>query len=243
VPLWCSESDIQLHLAHKLLNKLPKGCVHTELPIPLQVEEFGWELFIRGRISTKRCLVPDIVILDLEKLKPRLIAELRFYPIYWSFNVVFEALQRKMKKEASEFVSEITKALEKSIRKIKSFQKASPSEQELKYAYLRNVDKIIQIIKDFENKEGETIAGYLCIIDEFYPNIEDKIKEEIEKYNPPRQFKLLVKYYPAIDILERIYTELKTGIKSNRYENNVISRQRGRHKLLNFIEETGGISN
>ena len=76
VPIWCSESDIQLHLAHKLFNKLPKGCVHIELPVPLEVENFKWHLYATGRVTARKCIIPDIVILNLDTFLPKLIAEI-----------------------------------------------------------------------------------------------------------------------------------------------------------------------
>lgn len=197
-PIWCSEADVQLHLAHKLLNRLPEGCVHTELPIPLDVEEFSWELFLLGRVSRRKCIVPDIVVLNPENLSPILLAEIKFNSVYWSLNWLI-GLETS---EDEEVIRKIVKFLGNKIKTIRGWQKEGPSEPELEY-FLGNADKLIQVIKDFKSKTGETVAGYLCVIDEIYPDIEDRIKKKIAEYNPPEHFKVLAKYYPAVDVLEK----------------------------------------
>jgi len=42
---FCSEADIELYLAHKLLSKLPSIAVHIESPIPLEVKRLEVELW------------------------------------------------------------------------------------------------------------------------------------------------------------------------------------------------------
>jgi hypothetical protein len=207
-PIWCSEADVQLHLARKLLNRLPEGCVHIELPIPLDVEKFSWELFLSGRVSRRECIVPDIVVLNPENLRPILLAEIKFNPVYRSLYWLVAPWLYE------EIIREIVKFLGNDVEGVRNCQKKGPSEQELEY-FLRNVDKLIQVIKDFKSKEGETVAGYLCVIDEIYPDIEDRIKKKIAEYNPPEHFKVLAKYYPAVDVLEKAREELVKILKSS----------------------------
>jgi hypothetical protein len=206
-PIWCSEADVQLRLAHKLLNRLPEDLVHIELPIPLDVEEFSWELLLTGRVSRRKCIVPDIVVLNLENLRPILLAEIKFNPVGWGLGWLVSGL-------SEEIIRKIVKFLGNKIKRIRNWQKEGPSEQDLEY-FLKNADKLIQVIKDFKSKEGETVAGYLCVIDEIYPDIEDRIKKKIAEYNPPEHFKVLAKYYPAVDVLEKAREELVKILKSS----------------------------
>jgi len=209
-PIWCSESDIQLHLAHKLLNKLPKGYVHTELKIPLEVEKFSWSLWLGGRVTAKKCIRPDIVIINPYRLVPKLIAEVKFTPVYWGFGPIIEALLAKEENREKEyiFITSVKNALEKDIKYLKICQEYGPLERELK-AYTKNMDKLIGILNDFKSIEEEVVAGYLCVLDEVYPDIEERLKREIEKYNPPEQIKLIVKHYPTIELLEEALTKLQ----------------------------------
>lgn len=44
--LYCSEADIRLHFAHKLLEKLHfPTYVHVELPMPINIEDFQWDFY------------------------------------------------------------------------------------------------------------------------------------------------------------------------------------------------------
>jgi hypothetical protein len=208
IPIWCSEADVQLRLAHKLLNRLPEDWVHIELPIPLDVEEFSWELLLTGRVSRRKCIVPDIVVLNLENLRPILLAEIKFNPVGWGLGWLVSGL-------SEEIIREIVKVLGNKIKRIRNWQKEGPSEQDLEY-FLENADKLIQVIKDFKSKTGETVAGYLCVIDEIYPDIEDRIKKKISEYNPPEHFKVLAKYCPAVDKLEEAREWLIERLKSSK---------------------------
>ena len=97
-------------------------------------------------------------------------------PVYWGLGWLVSGL-------SEEIIRKIVKVLGNKIKMIRSWQKEEPSEPELEY-FLGNADKLIQVIKDFKSKEGETVAGYLCVIDEIYPDIEDRIKKKIAEYNP-----------------------------------------------------------
>jgi len=208
LPIWCSESDVQLHLAHKLLNKLPKGCVHIELPVPLEVENFAWYLCETGRVGARKCIIPDIVILNLDTLLPKLIAEIKFAPVPYGFGPIEKALEFKKEKKETKYVSWIKNELEKTVNNLKSCQESGPPEGELR-EYTKNVDKLIGILKGFKSEEEEVVAGYLCVLDEYYPDIEERLKREIEKYNPPGQFKLMVEYHPMREELENALTKLQ----------------------------------
>lgn len=75
--------DVQLHMALELLNKLPSGAVHIELPVPLDVEYFSSELYYTSRVTPRKCVIPDVVIINPDTLEPSLIAEFRFTLVYW----------------------------------------------------------------------------------------------------------------------------------------------------------------
>lgn len=209
-PIWCSEADLQLHLAHKLINKLGLDFVHIELPIPSEVELFFDELLYFGRISEKKYKYrSDIVVMNPYKQELYLIAELKFTPIYWSFYLLMRDLEAKQEKKI-EPAAEIIKMLKSTVNRIKQWRKYGPSESKVKNVYLKNVDKLIKILSDFKDKEGKVVTGYFCVLDEIYPDIEERLKKEVEKYNPPDQFNLRVRHFrQALEGLEQILVELQ----------------------------------
>jgi len=204
-PAWCSEADIQLYISHKLLGKLPSERIHLELPIPLEVERFSEELYTLGRVSARKCIKPDIVVIDPETLLPNLIAEIKFTPLYWGFLPLVLAVTKKMTMEKKE---RIKKVLKHDISYFKRVQERGPSTAEMEKVYTKNLEKLITIINHFEKKMKTVVAGYLCVVDECYPDLEERLKKEFIKYNPPSQFRILVEHYPALDVLERTLATL-----------------------------------
>ena len=205
---FCSEADIELHLAHKLLERLPYGSVHIEFPISLDVERLWEDLFSYGRVKARKYIKPDIVIINPTlPVSVYLIAELKFTPAYISFLPLLPAILKIMGKE---YMKSLKNGIKENIDYLQRKQKKELTKNEKKY-YLGNIDKLIKILKDFEER-GEIVAGYLCFIDELYPNLQQILEEEIEKYEPPDQFKILGMHYPAIETLKRAYEWLSKQV-------------------------------
>ena len=195
--LYCSEGDVRLHFAHKLLEKLHfPTYVHVELPIPIDIEDFQLDFYISGRSKRKRkkgkCIVADVVVRNVDNVIPLVITEIKYYPFQWNLIPIMEAVEGKVSEETKE---RIKIDLQREISRFEPWEKYGPTQSDLKY-FLGNVDKIIQVVRSFEEQENELVHAYLCVIDEIYPNLKQRLENEIEKYNPPNQFKLLVEHYP-----------------------------------------------
>jgi len=210
---FCSEADVELHLAHKLLDKLPPQIVHIELPVPLEIERFSSELFSLGRIKKVKYYKPDIAIMDPIELNLHLIAELKFTPIYWSY---VQPLLASKKFLGEEEIEAVKGDLGRSIDDLRRTRQEIPSQRDIEKTYFgldkrgrtTNVEKLIGILNDFAMKEGQVVTGYLCVIDEYYPNIKDVLQKAIKKYNPPDQFKILAEHIPVYEDLKKILEEL-----------------------------------
>jgi len=209
---FCSEADVESHLTHKLLGKLPSWTVHTQLPIPLEIERLSRELFVGGRIAMKKCIKPDIVIID--PLVPELyvVTELKFTSIYWGYLPFYLALEKELDEEA---IEELKKGLRRSIDYLARVRAEKPTQQDIEKTYFgkdkqgrTNIGKLIGILNDFEKKEKEIVAGYLCVIDEIYPNIQEILQEAIKKYNPPSQFKILAEHFTVYEDLQKTLEKL-----------------------------------
>jgi len=207
VSTFCSEADVELYLAHKLLGNLPAWTVHIEFPIPLEIERFSRELFVGGRVAMKKCIKPDIVIID--PLVPELyvIAELKFFPIYWGYMPLYLATKKELENDAIETLKD---AIKRDINYFERVRQEEPTQQDIERRYFgadkqgrTNIEKLIGILNDFEKKEGEIVAGYLCVIDEIYPNIREILQKAIEKFSPPTQFKVLAEHFPIYKHLEK----------------------------------------
>jgi len=212
VSTFCSEADIELHLAHKLLNKLPAESIHIEFPMPLEIERFSSELWAWGRVKMRKCFKPDVVIIDTLEPIPYLFAEIKFTPIYWSYLPLYLATERKLNEEA---VEEVKVGLKRTINYLEKLRQVEPTQQDIEKTYFgvdkqgrTNVEKLIGIINDFERKERETVNGYLCVIDEIYPNIKGILQKSIEKYNPPTQFKVLAQHFTVYEDLKKTLGKL-----------------------------------
>lgn len=68
------------------------------------------------------------------------------------------------------------KDLKRDIKYFENLSQIGPTQREIEKIYLKNVEKLIGVINDFERKEGITVNGYLCVIDEIYPNIEEVLQ-------------------------------------------------------------------
>lgn len=216
LPTWSSEADVQLHLSHKLLSKLPPESIHIEFRVPIDVKRFFHQLWTEGKVTKRKYIVTDISIINIDpyNLSPLLMAELKFTPFYRSYYPIMHALAMKREGRQKKFVEETKRVLKSDIEHLLGLREYGPSKDEFEKAYLgrersgqtTKVEKLITILRDFEEKEGIVVSGYLCIIDELYPDLEERLNKEIDKFNPPDQFKLLFEH---IDIKESLEENLK----------------------------------
>jgi len=192
------EGDVQLHLASKLLSKMPDLYVHINLPIPIKVKRFykGLELLGRPPATPKEHIKPDIVIMD-EYFSPCLISEIKFTPFYLGF-IPRENLLSKVQKE------ELRKLLTADINCLERLRRDGPSKKDIDRQYLGNIGKLIEVLKNFKREEGIDVAGYLCVIDELFPDLEERLKQAVKKYDPPTQFEVLVEHFDLMESLEQI---------------------------------------
>lgn len=189
--VYCSEADIQLHLASDLLKRLQlPTCVYVEFPIPFEIEDFIFDRMNLGRPTRKmkkgEGMVADIVVMGVHELVPSIIAEIKYSPFIWNYLPILKAVEGKITKEQKE---KVKNALQKEINRLTSWEKYGPS-QRLLLDYLKNVDKTIQLIKDFKENYDVSVHTYLCVIDEIYPNFGQLLEKEVGKYSPPDEFKL-----------------------------------------------------
>jgi len=204
--VYLCEGDIQLHLARKLLDRMPNSYVHINLPIPIEVKRFYSELELFGRpiASPKEHIKPDIVITD-EFFLPCLIGEIKFTPLYFGFIpswIIISKLEKGEKVEDRE-KEELRRSLAEIISNLQRLHTEGPSERDVDY-YLSNIDKVITIVKSFKKEEDVDVAGYLCVIDELFPDLEERLKQAVKKYDPPTQLEILVEHFDLIEPLEQI---------------------------------------
>jgi hypothetical protein len=210
---FCSEADVELHLAHKLLNKLPHQTVHTQFAVPFETERLGGELLGLGRVKMKKCFTTDIAIIDPIEARPYLFAELKFVPVHWGYPGLYLAHKKILPKET---IDELKRALKRSIGYLQRMREVEPTQKDIEKIYLgldkqnrTEVDKLIRIINDFEKREQEIVTAYLCVIDEFYPNIKEILQKAIKKYNPPARMKILTAHFNVYDSLKKTLEELE----------------------------------
>jgi hypothetical protein len=170
-------------------------CVYVEFPMPFEIDDFMFQRLSLGRtrrtMKKGKGIVADIVVMGAEDLVPTIVAEIKYGPLIWNFFPILYAIAGKLTEEARE---NLKIALQREIKRLDVWEKLGPSEAVLTY-YLKNIDKIIQLIKKFKEKENELVYAYLCVIDEIYPNLGQMLEKEIEKYNPPTEFKLLFQHF------------------------------------------------
>jgi len=199
------EGDIQLHLASKLLSKMPLH-VHINLPIPFQVKRFYAELEFLGRplAPPKEHMKPDIVVTD-ENFYPCLISEIKFKPLSFGFIPSWILISRLEKGEKIEDTEkeELRELLTENISHLKRLRSAGPSKQAIDY-FLSNTEKLIKVLKNFKSEEEIEVSGYLCVIDELFPDLEERLKTAVKEYDPPTQFEVLVEHFDLMESLEQI---------------------------------------
>jgi hypothetical protein len=213
---FCSEADIRMHPAHKVLDKLPYTDVHAELPIPLDIKKFDAELLVKGRIGPRNCVKADIAIIDSENSCPQIIAELKFTPLYWGFQSLL-AVPRGNDEETKRVVAA---AISRDLGFLQRKRSEKPNQKQVEDTYFgphkngpTTVEKMIQIINRFKTEQQKDVRGYLIVFDEIYPNVEEILNEAIDHYNPPDTFKIIATYRDLADILQD--TLKKLTVKSN----------------------------
>jgi hypothetical protein len=189
--VYCSEADIQQHFASKLLEKMRlPTCVYVEFPIIFDIDKFILDRMNLGKPMRKmkkgEGIVADIVIMDAHELVPSIIAELKYLPLIWNYLPILKAVEEKATKAQKE---KVKKQLQIVISRLKTWEAYGPS-QSMLLNYSKSMEKIIQLVKGFEEKYNESVNAYFCVIDEFYPNLGQLLDEEVKKYVPPDEFKL-----------------------------------------------------
>lgn len=206
MPSYCSEADLKLYLANKLIKRLPLHYVHREFPIPFDLNLFIDDLYFVGKVKRTRkkgsCIVTDIAVVDAN-FTPYLFAEVKFKSVNWGFASLYEASEKKVSEEKIETSKSV---LKKAIFNLEKREKYGPTKSDIQL-FLSHVPELIKIIRAYEEKDM-IVAGRQCIIQEFYPNLGEILESEIQKYNPPEQFKVLVKYFPIRKLGERILEKL-----------------------------------
>lgn len=172
-----SESDIHRHLAN-LLEKEKAGQVHLEFPMPLdsskfwsQIQKFRKVTFHRGYYRADICV--------LVERTPRLISEIRWMPALFP---PFQFLKRQDEK--------VKIAQEKLEKKRRRYQKGIPRWYISKV--FRNLEKFFEVLHRY--RQDSEIDGFLCVIDELCPNIDQQLEKEISRFKAPDNFHLLVGY-------------------------------------------------
>jgi hypothetical protein len=208
---YCSEADIRVNLAHRLLSKLPARDVHAELPVPLDVERFPDQLWGRGRVSARRGIKADIAIIDSESFYPQVIVELKFMPLQWGFAPLLQVLRS----QDDEFRRTIKEALQRTLNFLEKTRLEKPKLKDIERYFgphqqgPTTVEKMIQIANNFKMKEHREVKLYLCVFDELYPKIQEFLEEAIESYRPPDSFKIIAEYTDVSQALEDTLKELR----------------------------------
>ncbi len=126
--------------------------------------------------------------------------------MYWGFYHLLCALEEKIEEKIE---PDVVKVLKWDINRLRQCREHGPTESELKKGYMRKVDIFIRILSDFESKASKRVTGYLCVLDEFHPDIKGILQKAIDKHSPPNQFKLLTAHIPIVDSLEQIVAKLE----------------------------------
>lgn len=193
-----SEKDLQFVLAHNLLTKLQVDVpywVHIEFPIPLNIKQYEDYLLFLGRVKRKKKehIIPDIVVTSYSSFRhPIMIAEVKYIP--------------EQINPLTEFGIRLTDrtGLKQYDDGIRSWQERYRIDAPYVDTYvLKNIDKYIDVLTDFKENKMQ-VQGYLCVVDEFCPNISEQIQKKIQKHNPPSNLKILATFMNLRDILTEV---------------------------------------
>lgn len=201
---FCTESDLEVNLAHKLMNRLPPNSVHTQLPIPMDAQFFEGSLRYTGRSIAKKVIKPDIVIMDPLVPKIHLIAELKFTPVYWSYMAFYLAKEGGLTSEA---LATLKGKLQRDVEYLRGFRE-KPNLQDLRKAYLSNVPGMVRLLENFESVTGERIACYLCIVDEIYPDIQKLLSEIIGDFDRQARITIMTTHVDIYESMKQLFKEI-----------------------------------
>ena len=112
-----------------------------------------------------------------------------------NFARIIDATEGKLERRAIESVK---KALQKEVSKLRELETNGPSQSDLSW-YLdkgEKVRKIIRLIDVLKKRQNHVAYVCYCVIDEFYPDLKQRLQKEIGEYSPPSTFRLLCRYYP-----------------------------------------------
>jgi len=228
-PIWFSEKDLQARLLCELNRRLSGVndehqeelfLAYAEVPVPLNPELFVEYVDYHGRPMRKKeaeFYTADIAIMGWDRAAlpiPTLylIAELKYWPTsiipLTALALVEEGFVGDIR---FDIVLEEREIVTKAIKWIKERQQETPSRRDIDYYLGRrkgrsHVEKMIEIIKAYKEFYEEDVYAYYCIVEDLYQNLEAVLAEEISRYNPPPQFKILFKYIPfPIERLEAYF--------------------------------------
>ena len=206
-----SEKDLQLYLAHKLINRLFKmgkaDWVHIELQMPVDPSKIEYDIIYHGRVkkekSKGKIKRPDITIANIGEFPPQiyLIAEVKYFTPYLLTSPAIRSFLKKMMEEKID-----REALERFLRALKTDenQYMARADQYID-EILKDLDKISSLIRIYSEAWGIEILGCVCVIDEIYGGkLWDRISSIHEdKYSDVRL------YYDSHDL----YRELRALVK------------------------------
>lgn len=211
LPAWCSEADVKALLARELAGRLTDSRVYVELPIPIDTELFFTSLFTRRALLVERGQVkPDIAVIGRDAPTLILMAKVKLRPVYWGYAALLPVVVAKAQELEwvdEEFLESAKICLRRDIWRLEKWEETGPYSEELQY-YLEGVGEFIKALKYLQVKEGTPIAGYLCVIDEVHPDIEEALRKRVKELDPPVHFKVLAKYHPAKQRLKELVKQL-----------------------------------
>jgi hypothetical protein len=179
------------------------------------IEDFMSQRWAFGKASGKmkkgEGMVADIVVTNSRKLIPFIIAEVKYGPFIRNYIRIQKAIDGKLGKKEQENVKS---DLSTQLRNFDAWEKYGPSKFEINY-YLKNTEKTIQLIKDFKQMENTQVRAYLCIIGEIYPDLDQVLKKEIEKFSPPSEFELLLQHYEVRNWIEEQLKHLESNVQGS----------------------------
>jgi len=168
-----SEKDLQLYLAHKLINRLSEigkaDWVHIEFPIPVDPSKFEHDILYYGMVKMEiekgKIKKPDITIVDIDRSPPRiyLIAEVKcFIPYLATSPRIARYLEKIVEMKDRELLEGFLRALEEEENEYmkKADEYISKIEEDLK--------KISSLIRAYREAWDIEILGCMCVADWVY---------------------------------------------------------------------------
>jgi len=202
-----SEHDLQVHLAKKLLDGLPSGWTHVEVPLRLgRIKEWKQGLFCWGRPVEARekgaLYEVDIAIIDTDEGYPCLLSELKYKAAPVSLDYLGTLLRR-----SGMIRDEVQRVKKGLMQLLQGLRGSEIRRQDFSY-FMSNVGKLSAALKELRIL-GERVQGYLCVIDELYFNahLEEELKRAVREYDP--EIKVLVEQYSIEDAIKDTLNRLE----------------------------------